>query len=117
MNIMEPFSHLRNEWIGIAVCVVLCHCQEVTCFLIVNGQAIIFSASISVALSNNIWLFYLLPQSRNYSESFRKSLWECDVNGFRKIAIKFCDRDPSLVKKCGLPVVYKSIEDLNRTMT
>ena len=24
VNIMEPFSHLRNDWIGIAVCVAFC---------------------------------------------------------------------------------------------
>ena len=118
VNIMEPFSHLCNEWIGIAVCVVLCPFQRVSCNLMVNGQGTSFGNGIPIASSNHIWLLYLLPQNRNYSESFRKSLWECDVNGFREIGIKIQSRDSRSVKKCGLRVVYKKdIEDLNRTMT
>ena len=45
VNIMEPFSHLCNDWIEIAVCVVLCsllHHQiqshhPIKCTVIVNG--------------------------------------------------------------------------------
>ena len=58
---------------------------------------------------------YLLPQF--IWEEDRKSLWECDANGFREIGIKIDDKPTSLVKKCGLHVVYKKdIEDLNSAM-
>nr|POE55263.1 hypothetical protein CFP56_49295 [Quercus suber] len=65
-----------------------------------------------VALLDHIWLLYLLPQG--YEEKDRKSLWECNANGFREIGIKIKSEESSLVKKCGLRVVYKKdIEDLN----
>ena len=65
-----------------------------------------------IVLSDHIWLLYLLPQI--IEEEDRKSLWECDANGFREIGIKIDDAHVSLVKKCGLRVVYKKdIEDLN----
>ncbi|KAL4596737.1 hypothetical protein ACB092_12G184300 [Castanea dentata] len=66
-----------------------------------------------VALSDHIWLFYLLPQYFNWEAEDTNSLWECDANGFCEIGIKI-DRESSLAKKCGLRVVYKKdIEDLN----
>ena len=50
-------------------------------------------------------------------EEDRKSLWECDANGFRKIGIKIDNTPSSLVKKCRLRVVYKKdIEDFNSAM-
>ena len=46
-----------------------------------------------------------------------KSLLEFDANGFHKIGIKIDNRPTSLVKKCGLRVVYKKdIKDLNSAM-
>ena len=129
VHIMEPFSHLCNDWIGIAVCVVFCSLPNypVLFCLRANGRDMHFTGKNErawacridekmVALSDHIWLLYLLPQ--NIWEEDRKSLWECDANGFRKIEIKFHDNESSLVKKCGLRMVYKKdIEDLNRTMT
>ena len=58
VNIMEPFSHLCNDWIGIAVCVVFCSLPRhqiqsdypVSCRLTVNGKVF-----------NSVpgeWLFY-----------------------------------------------------------
>ena len=132
VNIMEPFSHLCNDWIGIAVCVAFfpLPCQQICCNpvhfqLRANGKDMSFINrngtrsdyyiidNYIVASSTHIWLLYLLPQ--HIWEEDRKSLWECDANGFRKIGIKIDDTYSCLVKKCGLRVVYKKdIEDLNR---
>ena len=69
-----------------------------------------------VVLSDHIELFYLLPQFFK-DEVYRKSLWECDANGFREIGIKITKAPLGLVKKCGLHVIYKKdIEDLNSAM-
>ena len=45
VNIMEPFSHLCNDWIGIVVCIVFCplphhqiHGNPVSCILSANGK-------------------------------------------------------------------------------
>ncbi|KAL4596740.1 hypothetical protein ACB092_12G184600 [Castanea dentata] len=127
VNIMEPFSHLCNDWIGIAVCVVFgphSHHQiqnnPVICTLSINGKYMHHAASIAewvVASSDHIWLLYLLPQYLLEWEEDRKSVWECNANGFREIGIKIDNNPTSLVKKCGLRVVYKKdIEDLNRSM-
>ena len=125
MNIMEPFSHLCNDWIGIAACVVFCplpHHQidnnPVFCSLSANGKSMSLGYFIDhevVASSDHIWLLYLLPQYYHFTEEDRKSLWECDANGFREIGVEIDNGFRSLVKKCGLRVVYKKdIEDLNR---
>ena len=130
VNIMERFSHLCNDWIGIAVCVVFCSlpCHRILNFpvefwLRANGKYMSFVDREQrfshcyidfkmVALSDHTWLLYLLPQY--IWEEDRKSLWECDANGFREIGIKIDNMYSSLVKKCGLRVVYKKdIEDLN----
>ena len=125
VNIMEPFSHLCNDWIGIAICIVFCprHHQidndPVICSLSANGKYISFIISIckKVALSDHIWLMYLLHQYLEKEEQDIKSLWEYDANGFREIGIKIDSTYSSLVKKCRLRVVYKKdIEDLNKTM-
>ena len=62
VNIMEPFSHLCNDWIGIAVCVVFCtlpHHQiqidyPICCRLIINRKEIYFVPGKMVALSDHI---------------------------------------------------------------
>nr|POF21596.1 peroxidase 5 [Quercus suber] len=124
VNIMEPSSHLCNEWIGIAVCVVFCsypHRQinsgySVCCKLTVNGERISFELGfLENVVSDHICLNYFLPQF--YKKKNRKSLWKCDANGFYKIGIQIVGICSSLVKKCGLRVVYKKdIKDLNKTM-
>ena len=130
VKIMEPFSHLCNDWIGIAVCVVFCPLLRCPIYqgtvqfkLRANGKDMSFVGKkgrcsayyigdATFASSDHIWLLYLLPQL--IWEEDRKSLWECDANGFRKIGIKIDRLNLSLVKKCGLRVVYnKDIEDLN----
>ena len=125
VNIMEPFSLLCNDWIGIAICVVFCdlphyqiHDHQVSCILSTNGKKMPLTYIIDyvvVASSDHIWLMYLLPQ--HFREEDRKILWECDANGFREIGITIYDSPTSLVRKCGLRVVYrKDIEDLNRNV-
>ena len=122
VNIMEPFSHLCNEWIGIAICIVYCASPNLQIYseglplfnLTINGKHRPVGLYINriVSLSDHICLDYCLPQC--YTEKERKSLWECDANGFREIQIKIRS---SLVKKCGLRVVYKKdIEDLNQNI-
>ncbi|XP_065625392.1 TMV resistance protein N isoform X3 [Quercus suber] len=120
VNIQESYSKLCNEWMGIAVCVVFCshHNRDpLFCWLTANGKRMSSAPAIGniVVLSDHIWLLYLLPQF--YPEKERKSLWECDVNGFSQISIYFGTSPDLEVKKCGLRMVYKNdIEDLNRAM-
>ncbi|XP_075648850.1 TMV resistance protein N-like [Castanea sativa] len=126
VNIMEPFSHLCNDWIGIAICVVFCtlphqKIDECTVYFLLraNGKGMDDYPGVGkmVSLSDHIWLCYLLPQYNCFLEEERKSLWECDANGFREIGIKIFNEESSLVKKCGLRVVYKKdIEDLNHNV-
>ena len=126
VNIMEPFSHLCNECIGIAFCHVICsspHPQNFfggpCCILTINGHQMSFGLNVystEYFLSDHIWLSYCLPQCYSKDED-RKSLWGCDANGFCEIGIKVVKQKSNLVKKCGLRVVYKKdIEDFNRTM-
>ena len=84
--------------------------------MIVNGINFNFVSSKIVALPDHIFLYYLLPQLYLREED-KKSLWECDANGFYKIGIKIDNTPSSLVKKCGLRVVYKKdIEDFDSAM-
>ena len=127
VSIQEPYSLLCNEWMGIAVCVVFCslpHHQihkdrSLACYLIANGKQMSYNPITRkiVALSDHIWLIYLLPQY--YKEEDIKSAWECDANGFNQIGVRIGNICKGLeVKKCGLRLVYKKdIEDLNQTMT
>ncbi|KAK4594858.1 hypothetical protein RGQ29_018545 [Quercus rubra] len=125
VSIQEPNSLLCNEWIGIAVCAVFCshpHHQilkeaSLSCWLIVNGKQMHSSPGTIefVLLSDHTWLLYLLPQFYK-EEEMKKSLCECDANGFSQIGIKIKSdlNDSLMVKKCGLRMVYKKdIEDLN----
>ena len=127
VNIKEPYSHLCNELIGIAVCVVFCSLEHhpphqinpnlgLSCWLIANGTRMSSAPSVwgtLKAISSNLWLLYLLPQ--RYNKHRTKLLWECDANGFSQIGISIHSRSFE-VKKCGLRMVYKKdIEGLNRT--
>ena len=120
VNIKESYSQLCNEWMGIAVCAVFCsyhNCDSLFCWLTANGKRMSSTLAIGniVVLSDHIWLLYLLPQF--YPEGERKSLWECDSNGFNRINIYFGIGPDLEVKKCGLRAVYKKdFEDLNRAM-
>ena len=128
VNIMEPFSHRCNEWMGIVVCVVFClrprhqiyNEKVISCNLTVNGNEWTFILGINeiVGLSYHIWLNYCTcPPPHIYLKKEKRSLWECNANGFHEIGIKIPKSGSTLVKKCGLHVVYKKdIEDLNRTM-
>ena len=119
VNIKELSSHLCDEWMGTAVCVVFSSFLDfsLSCRLIANGK--VMSATIGanydiVVLSNHIWLCYLLPPY--FEEEDIKLLIECEANELSQIGIKI-DTDIE-VKKCGFRMVYKKdIEELNRTMT
>ena len=125
VSIQEPNSLLCNERIGIAVCAVFCshpHHQilkegSFACWLIVNGKQMHRSPITHefVPLSDHTWLLYFHPQYY-VVEEMKKSLCECDANGFSQIGIKITSfsKVPLMVKKCGLRMVYKKdIEDLN----
>ena len=83
MNIMEPFSHLCNEWMGIAICVVFClrprhqiyNEKVISCNLTVNGNEWTFILGINeiVGLSDHIFILYFLSQY--FEEEHRKLLW------------------------------------------
>ena len=127
-------SHVGNELVGIAVCVVFCSRQgSLSYWLEANGKAMSSAPGIRTidVLSDHTWLLYLQPQF--YEEKERESLRECDENGFSQISIslfgggvKKCgllmvyktDIEDIIQKKCGLRMVYKTnIEDLNQTMS
>ena len=121
VNIKEPSSHLCDEWMGIAICVVFSSLQilSLSCQLIARGK--VMSASFGsyyeiVGLSDNIWLCYLHPQY--YKEEDIKLLNECEANELIQIGIKIkIHGSNTKVKKCGFRMVYKKdIEELNRTM-
>nr|POE82527.1 disease resistance protein rps4 [Quercus suber] len=126
---VETSSHLRDEWMGIAVCVVFsclphhhinnyCDC-EITSRLIVNGKEMNATTGTirMVGLSDHIWLFYLLPQYYVRREDI-KLLEEFEENEFSQIGIQIEKYGPFMeVKKCGFRMVYKKdIEDLNQTV-
>jgi hypothetical protein len=129
LNIKEPYSHLCNKLMGIAVCVVFCsqerhpHHQidnhnDLSCWLIANGKEVCIAPALRgtpKVISSNLWVLYLCPQW--YTMHSTKLLWEFDANGFSQIGIRIkthCSRFE--VKKCGLRMVYKKdIEDLNQT--
>ncbi|XP_030963199.1 disease resistance protein RPS4B-like [Quercus lobata] len=124
VSIQEPNSLLCNEWIGIAVCALFCsnpHHQILkegllSCWLIVNGKQMNRAPLTTdfVPLSDHTWL----PQFYE-EEEMKKSLCECDANGFSEIGIKIKNtreflKVPLMVKKCGLRMIYKKdIEDLS----
>ena len=131
LNIKEPYSHLCNDLMGIAVCAAFCsqehhpHHQidndnNLDCFLIANEKHLFCGPLLQVNpkfISSNLWLLYFCPQ---YCTPFgAKLLWECDANGFSQIGIKISNLGSTIeVKKCGLRIVYKKdIEGLNRTTT
>nr|XP_023925283.1 disease resistance-like protein DSC1 [Quercus suber] len=125
VNIKEPSSHLCDDWMGIAICIVFSYLLNfsLSCRLIANGKVMSATADfVQTAnfvdkigrLSENIWLCYLLPQ---YYEKDIKLLSECEANEWSQIGIKIETRGSCIVKKCGLRLVYKKdIEELNRTM-
>ena len=105
VNIKEPSSHLCDEWMGIAVCVVFSSVfiSSPTFRLIANGKEMstrIGIPSSTVGLSDQIWLFYLLHQF--YEEVDREFLKEFEANELSQIGIKIEANDLGTeVKKCG----------------
>ncbi|KAK4591192.1 hypothetical protein RGQ29_021405 [Quercus rubra] len=119
VNIKVLPSHFCDEWMGIAICA-LSSSHMLSYQLIANGEVRstrVIPPFTIVALSDHIWLCYLLPQY--YMEDIIKLLNECEANALSQIGIKIIPLDSGTkVKKCGLRMVYKKdIEELNRTMT
>ena len=121
VSVIEHSSHLCDEWMGIAVCIVFfsIFIPSPTFRLIANGKEMstrIDIPSSTVGLSDHIWLFYLLRQF--YKEVDREFLKEFEANELSQIGIKIETRHSGTeVKKCGFRMVYKKdIEELNRTM-
>ena len=136
MNIkVETSSHLCDEWMGIASCVVFSclphhHIDEeddeddeywdcnITCWLIVNEDEMNATAGprSMVGLSDHMWLFYFLPYY--YVKKYIKLLKECEENEFIQIGIKIKTDGPGMkVKKCGFRMICKNdVEDLNQTV-
>ena len=125
---VETSSHLCDEWMGIAVCIIfscaqdhyidMCFDCDLTCQLIVNGKEMnttVGPLSI-VALSDHMWLFYFLPYY--YVKKYIKLLKECEENEFIQIGIKIKTDGPGMkVKKCGFRMICKNdVEDLNQTV-
>ncbi|KAL4594401.1 hypothetical protein ACB092_12G017700 [Castanea dentata] len=118
VNIKQP-SHLCNQWMGIAICIVFCmHCfsSRLECLLTANGKRMSIGECMlgKKVLSDHLWLVYVTP--RFFKKKSKKILWEGDANGFSQIGIKIRNSNCK-VKKCGIRMMYKKdIEDLDQTM-
>ena len=125
VKIKQP-SHLYNEWMGTAICIVFCmhvvfpHVRPsfIGFSLIGNGKRMFIGnyTSMDKDSSDHLLLVYLTPQF--FNKESNKLLWEGDGNGFNQIRIKIKTDDLSMkVKKWGFRMIYKKdIEDLDRTM-
>nr|POE98730.1 hypothetical protein CFP56_70263 [Quercus suber] len=124
VTIKEPFSHLCDDWMGIAICVVFDSLPEslpktISCQVIANGKVmsstICYHYSRVGLYSDHIWLCYLLPQYFNKEDI--KLLNQCEANELSQIDIKIETPGSIGEKKCGFRMLYKKdIEELNRTM-
>ena len=121
-------SHLHDEWMGIAVCVVFCStppyktnpidCRTIFSVLTTNGEKVcgtIFRPR-HIYKIEQIMLSYALPKL--YGEEAIESLRQCDVNRFSHIGIQITTHNTGLaVRSFGFRMVYKKdMADLNRTM-
>jgi hypothetical protein len=116
VNIKLHYSHLCNDFMGIALCAVFCSdatpYKGINWSLIVNGNEIRMPESgvdITTIASDHILLSYC---STTYlGDRFSKSLVEYDANGFCEIGIRFeidyGDKWSKEVKKCGFHLLYK----------
>uniref|UniRef100_A0A2N9FZX7 C-JID domain-containing protein n=1 Tax=Fagus sylvatica TaxID=28930 RepID=A0A2N9FZX7_FAGSY len=116
VNIKLHYSHLCNDFMGIALCAVFCSnatpYKGINWSLIVNGNEIRMPESgvdITTIASDHILLSYC---STTYlRDRFSKSLVEYDANGFCEIGIRFeidyGDKWSKEVKKCGFHLLYK----------
>uniref|UniRef100_A0A2N9G1W6 ADP-ribosyl cyclase/cyclic ADP-ribose hydrolase n=1 Tax=Fagus sylvatica TaxID=28930 RepID=A0A2N9G1W6_FAGSY len=125
VNIKLHYSHLCNDFMGIALCAVFGSDGtphiNINCIFIVNGNEIgspVLQVKITTIASDHILLSY---RSTTYlKDRFSKSLVEYDANGFCQIGIRF-ENDywdtetlgsTKEVKKCGVRLLYKKdIED------
>jgi hypothetical protein len=121
VNIKLHYSHLCNDFMGIAFCAVTSSEETISWSFIVNGKEIYDSScgmDIITIASDHILL--ACRSTRDLGDGFSKSLVENDANGFCQIGIRFeLDRwnkgltiSGKEVKKCGVRLLYKKdIED------
>jgi hypothetical protein len=97
VNIKQHYSHLCNDWMGIALCAVFCASihdaitsKYINWTFIVNGNKIRIPAPgvgfTSIASDHILVSYYTTTALR---ERFSKSLMEYDTNGFCHIGIRF----------------------------
>jgi hypothetical protein len=136
VNIKLRYSHLCNDFMGIALCAVFSSDATPNKSLrwthIVNGKEIgrglfgpLLEVDIDIIASDHILLSY--NSTTDLGDEFRKSLVEYDANGICQIGIRFeikywlkehrnAERGEEMrkeVKKCGFRLLYKEdIEDL-----
>ena len=121
-------SHLHDEWMGIAVCIVFCStppyetnpidCCTIFSVLTDNGEKVcgaVFRPRHFYKIEH-IVLSYALPKL--CGEEAIESLWQCNVNEFNHIGIQITTHNTGLeVRSFGFRMVYKKdMEDLNRIM-
>jgi hypothetical protein len=119
VNIKLHYSHLCNDFMGIALCVVLCsngNNKSIEWNFIVNGNEIRcpdHRVTITTIVSDHIFLSY--SSTTDLGDEFLKSLVKYDANGFCQIRISFKIsynytepyRSCKEVKKCRLRLLYK----------
>jgi hypothetical protein len=114
VNIKLHYSHLCNDFMGIAFCAVTSSEKTISWRFIVNGKEIYRSLCkmdiITIASDHILLACY---STGDFRDRFSKSLVENDANGFCQIGIRFqIDFQNKGVKKCGVRLLYKKdIED------
>uniref|UniRef100_A0A2N9GZI3 C-JID domain-containing protein n=1 Tax=Fagus sylvatica TaxID=28930 RepID=A0A2N9GZI3_FAGSY len=116
VNIKLHYSHLCNDFMGIALCAVLCSngtpCKDIRWIFIANGKEIRNPrVGTNIIASDHILISY--SSTIDLGDEFSQSLVEYDANGFCHIGIRFGSFDLGIeVKKCGVRLLYKKdIED------
>jgi hypothetical protein len=112
VNIKLHYSHLCNDFMGIAFCAVTSSKKHFSWSFIVNGKEI-HRGGCSMGTIESDHIFLACCSTRALGDRFSKSLVENDANGFCQIGIRFqMDFQNKGVKKCGVRLLYKKdIED------
>jgi hypothetical protein len=94
VNIKLHYSHLCNDFMGIALCAVFSSdgitSKSIWCSFKVNGKEIdtvVRGEETTTIASDHILLYY--RDHKNLKDEFSKSLVEYDANGFCQISIRF----------------------------
>lgn len=115
VSVQLPRNWHDNKWMGYALCAVF-HVfgggWELDCLLKVNGKeqypAPILATNVQ-PISDHLWLVYI---SRDLSLGKE---WQHRRN---QLIFSFNSSGPSLVKKCGVRLIYEQdVEEFNKTLT